>query len=234
MKTSDIAALLGHVKPATTSLLYSLAQSSADVREHEHEHEHPKHEDLYCLNLTSYMAERMPTVLRRLVDTEARYGEAVATVARLEQKHVELERIANAERVRAAELPAPAAAQQRKGYEAAIEVMRQEKLPMSVGLLEAQLELNALDGLAPELTIYRAEHPDSGITLGHYGTAAAARKHCEAVTRREIPGATLDWIEDDEDRVAELVASFGEDERSTGYIVTALDIASEYDDEADE
>lgn len=32
-----------------------------------------------------------------------------------------------------------------RGYEAAIEVMRQERLPMSVGLLEAQRDLDALD-----------------------------------------------------------------------------------------
>lgn len=54
-----------------------------------------------------------------------------------------------ADRDRIAELEASAAVQQRRGYEAAIEVMRQERLPMSVGLLEAQLELNELDGAVP-------------------------------------------------------------------------------------
>ncbi|MER7047763.1 hypothetical protein [Streptomyces jumonjinensis] len=72
------------------------------------------------------------------------------------------------------------------------------------------------------------------VPLGLYATAAAARAHCEAHVRREIPGAALDWIEDEADGVAELVASFGEDERSTGYVVTALTVASEYDAEADE
>jgi hypothetical protein len=81
---------------------------------------------------------------------------------------------------------------------------------------------------------YRAEHPDAGITLGHYGTAAAARKHCETLARREIPGASLDWIDDGEDSMAELVAALGEDELPTGYVVTSLDLDSEYDDEADE
>ncbi|WP_172384757.1 hypothetical protein [Streptomyces sp. MNP-20] len=92
----------------------------------------------------------------------------------------------------------------------------------------------ALPVEAAPVTIYRAEHPDSGITLGHYGTAAAARAHCEAMARREIPGASLDWIEDEEDGTAELAAAFGEDERATGYVVTALELASEYDEEADE
>lgn len=50
---------------------------------------------------------------------------------------------------RVAELEAAASVQRRVGYEAAIEVMRSEKLPMSVGLLEAQLELDKLDGLMP-------------------------------------------------------------------------------------
>lgn len=84
------------------------------------------------------------------------------------------------------------------------------------------------------LTIYRAEHPDSGITLGHYATAAAARAHCEALMRRDFPGASLDWIEDEEDGVAELVAAVGEDEQPTGYAVVALELDSEYDEEADE
>jgi hypothetical protein len=91
---------------------------------------------------------------------------------------------------------------------------------------------------AAPTTVYRAEHPDSGITLGHYGTAAAARKHCEETERRSWPtGTTLafDWIEDDEDRVAELVVTAGQtDESTTGYLVTALELDSEYDAGADE
>ncbi|MCG0066258.1 hypothetical protein L0F81_23700 [Streptomyces tricolor] len=161
---AQLAKLIGDAKPATTRLLEQLAESIRDRREHEH----PTWEDLYCLNLVSFMGERMGPVLRRLVDAEARVAE-----------------------------------------------------------LEA----------APT-TVYRAEHPDSGITLGHYGTEAAARAHCEATERRSWPtGTTLafDWIEDDEDRVAELVVTAGQNEESTtGYIVTALELASEYDEGADE
>jgi len=83
--------------------------------------------------------------------------------------------------------------------------------------------------------VYRAEHPDSGITLGHYGTEAAARAHCEAMIRREFPFALFDWIEDDEDRVAELAAEISDGEEiTTGYIVSALELDSKYDEEADE
>ncbi|MFJ3021427.1 hypothetical protein ACIPH4_10810 [Streptomyces tendae] len=91
---------------------------------------------------------------------------------------------------------------------------------------------------AAPTAVYRAEHPDSGITLGHYSTAKAARDHCEDLERRSWPtGTTLafDWIEDDEDRVAELVVVAGQNEESTtGYVVTALEAPSEYDAEADE
>lgn len=90
---------------------------------------------------------------------------------------------------------------------------------------------------AAPVTVYRAEHPDSGITLGHYGTEAAARAHCETSAGRDpmLAAATFSWIEDDEDRVAELVAELIRDaEVTTGYIVTALEAPSEYDEEADE
>lgn len=91
---------------------------------------------------------------------------------------------------------------------------------------------------AAPVIVYRAEHPDSGITLGHYGTEKAARAHCEATERRSWPtGTTLsfDWIEDEDDGVAELVVTAGQnDESTTGYTVTALEVPSEYDEEADE
>lgn len=108
---------------------------------------------------------------------------------------------------------------------------------------EIATELETLRDRVAELEaaptiVYRAEHPDSGITLGHYGTETAARAHCEETERRSWgPGHTLvfDWIEDDEDRVAELVVTAGQNEESvTGYLVTALEIPSEYDAEADE
>ncbi|MFF1416521.1 hypothetical protein [Streptomyces sp. NPDC058280] len=143
-----IAAQLGDAKAATDGLLVSFGKAIVDRREHEH----PKWEDLFCLNLSSYMGERAAPVLRRLLDAEAardelraRVADAVASVARLEQKRVELERIANVERARVAELEAARLTERQAGYQRAINVMRQEKLPMSVGLLEAQQELDALD-----------------------------------------------------------------------------------------
>jgi hypothetical protein len=54
-------------RPATDLLLGDLATCVAQVREHEH----PRGEDLYCLNLTSYMGERMAAVLQRLSDEQA-------------------------------------------------------------------------------------------------------------------------------------------------------------------
>ena len=96
---------------------------------------------------------------------------------------------------------------------------------------------------AAPVTVYRAEHPESGITLGHYGTEAAARAHCEATERNAWPAGTLlgfGWIrdalpEDDENGIAELVVTAGQNgESTTGYIVTALEVPSEYDPDGDE
>jgi hypothetical protein len=62
-----IAELIGDAEPASDGLVVQLGQSVRDRREHEH----PTWEDLYCLNLTSFMGERMGPVLRRLLDAEA-------------------------------------------------------------------------------------------------------------------------------------------------------------------
>jgi len=111
------------------------------------------------------------------VELRARFAEAAATVAELEaelyteQAHGRTfleQRNAHAQELlklrpalreaqaqiaeleaRVAELENEAAGQRRAGYQVAINVMRQEKLPMSVGLLEAQLELEAFDHPKP-------------------------------------------------------------------------------------
>lgn len=56
-------------RPATDSLLADLADCVRKVREHQHPE---RGEDLYCLNLTSYMGERMGAVLKRLDDERAK------------------------------------------------------------------------------------------------------------------------------------------------------------------
>lgn len=46
---------------------------------------------------------------------------------------------------------------------------------------------------------------------------------------------SFDWIEDEDDGVAELVVVAGQNEESaTGYVVEALEVASKYDPEADQ
>lgn len=85
------------------------------------------------------------------------------------------------------------------------------------------------------LKAYRPSH--DSIPMGLYLTASAAREHCEDEERRSwLTGTplTFDWIEDEEDGVAELVIEDGEEETTTGYVVTALEISSAYDREADE
>lgn len=94
------------------------------------------------------------------------------------------------------------------------------------------------------LFVYRAEHPDSGITLGTYSTREAACKHCETVARRKGSTGLVAWVPDNGDALSPEELTFfdveycdGDDVPSqtcTGYVVTPLEIASEYDEEADE
>ncbi|MFD6740747.1 hypothetical protein ACWHA6_37935 [Streptomyces anthocyanicus] len=79
---------------------------------------------------------------------------------------------------------------------------------------------------------YRASH--DSIPMGLYLTSAEARKHCEEEERRAWAKFDFDWIEDEEDGVAELVVMTADGEVETGYMVTALEIAAEYDSEADQ
>jgi hypothetical protein len=88
------------------------------------------------------------------------------------------------------------------------------------------------DEPADPFLIYRASWDT--MRLGRYTTPAAAREHCEDHARRDLPTAAFDWIEDEEDGVAELVATVDGDEGPTGYTVTTVEVASKYDPEADE
>jgi hypothetical protein len=58
---------LAEVRPATDLVLLSLRQAAAEARDHDH----PQGEDIFCLNMTSWMGERMAGVLKRLADAEA-------------------------------------------------------------------------------------------------------------------------------------------------------------------
>lgn len=64
------------------------------------------------------------------------------------------------------------------------------------------------------------------------------RTHCEAEERRSwakgSQPTSFDWIEDEEDGVAELVATVNGEQLDTGYTVTPLEVASAYDPDADE
>jgi hypothetical protein len=56
----------------------NLAQCVTDVRDHQHPE---RGEDLYCLNLTSFMGERMGAVLKHRTDERAALTAAVAWAA---------------------------------------------------------------------------------------------------------------------------------------------------------
>ncbi|SDM47576.1 hypothetical protein SAMN04487981_101645 [Streptomyces sp. cf386] len=86
--------------------------------------------------------------------------------------------------------------------------------------------------------VYRASH--ESIPMGLYTNRAAARAQCEAEERRtwsKGTALTFTWTPDDSDPLSpeELSVVEGPDEESmTGYVVTPVTVASEYDPEADE
>jgi hypothetical protein len=90
-------------------------------------------------------------------------------------------------------------------------------------------ELEAAQG-----TVFRSGYVGDAIPLGLYDNEAAAREHCEAFLRRESPTAFSDWLKDEEDGVAELLVTVDGEDVETGYSVTVLEVASEYDEEVGE
>ncbi|MEW2420498.1 hypothetical protein AB0911_08130 [Streptomyces nigra] len=124
-------------------------------------------------------------------------------------------------------------------------------LPAVIALWEQMRggEMDRLRAQVAELeaaptTVYRAEHPDSGIVLGHYSAIAAAHQHCETLARREGNTGIVSWVPDDGDPWSPEELTFfdveycdGNDvpvQTCTGYVVTPLEVPSEYDEEADE
>ena len=81
---------------------------------------------------------------------------------------------------------------------------------------------------APTLVIYRAY--SGSIPLGTYTNPTAARAHCEDKARLERPTGAFAWISDPNGG-GDLVE--GEMEHLTGYVVTSLEVDSEYDPEVD-
>lgn len=63
-------AKLGDQAPATDLLLGRLAEAVVDQRDHQHPAD-GQGPDLYCLNLTSFMGDRMGAVLRRVADEQS-------------------------------------------------------------------------------------------------------------------------------------------------------------------
>ncbi|MEU9640890.1 hypothetical protein [Streptomyces sp. NPDC048188] len=106
-----------------------------------------------------------------------------------------------------------------------------ETLAPAVDWLIARVaELEAAQG-----TVYRASH--DSIQMGLYTNRQAAYDHCEAHELRDDAVSPMAWNVD-EDGVADLVRvrvprSPGA-ESATGFVVTPLEVASEYDAEADE
>lgn len=100
----------------------------------------------------------------------------------------------------------------------------------------------------PPLAVYRAGFQGHDIPLGLYDNREAAREHCDAFARREMPVAAFEWRTDGPWREGddgepgpedtEELYAYGTHETSTwdptGYLVTPLEVASRFDKEADE
>ena len=105
---AQIAELIGAAKPATDGLLLEMAQQIRDRREHDHSAAGDW--DWYCLNASGWLGDKAPTVLRRLLDAEARVfeleaerhstNESLSEAA--EQLRVDRDRIAELEKREAA------------------------------------------------------------------------------------------------------------------------------------
>ena len=102
--------------------------------------------------------------------------------------------------------------------------------------LRARVADQAPVGESTPRCAYLARHQELPAPLGWYGRPEAARAHCEAALSAEHPADVAlvwGWIEDDEDGVAELVATIGKTEQPTGYSVITLELPDEYDAGAD-
>ncbi|MFB7461220.1 hypothetical protein [Streptomyces sp. NPDC056188] len=246
---AKIAEQLGDAKPASPGLIVSFGESVRNCREHDH----PTWEDLYCLNLVSYMGERMGPVLRRLLDAEAETEGLRARVAELETEREKLVRwhgedsktitglVARVDRHRARLVALQNDALSMRGSLAPADGDR--KVPFELGetltpavdwLIARVAELEAAQG-----TVFRASH--DSIVMGLYTSREAAQAHCEAKVQQEEPAGSirhLSWSADDIGPDAEYElhitpAETGGLIRGTGYVVTPLEVASAYDPDGD-
>ncbi|MFG2963534.1 hypothetical protein ACGFZS_09620 [Streptomyces sp. NPDC048288] len=264
---AKIAEQIGDVQPATPGLLAAFGQSVLNRREHQH----PEWEDLFCMNLSSWMGERMAPVLRRLIDAEAEIDalktaqekssrEADATPTdffgpgrvyvrdlpfRAPEDTLQFEcvgigahpskdgalRAFGFERPGAGRPWVSASQRAEEWAEGWVDLgpVRPDGLTRTFAAVQALREDEASE---PALTIYCAVWDT--VPLGQYTSESEARRHAEDHARRDLPTGAFDWIVDEEDGVAELVATVDGDEGPTGYVVTALEIASKYDPEAEE
>ncbi|WP_060952427.1 hypothetical protein [Streptomyces hygroscopicus] len=121
------------------------------------------------------------------------------------------------------EIAAAAREQSDVEYRAELEELREQV----AGLLAAA---------AGPQTTWRAEHETIPIEL--YTNRGSAREHCEALVRRESPGAALSWLvwesddEDAEPEPEELAVTVDGEEQLTGYVIVPFTALPSYAPEA--
>lgn len=116
-----------------------------------------------------------------------------------------------------------------------IGAVTQDGRPVTL-VLDAETRARVASWLGRPLRAYLPRYEHDPAPLGWYGTEAGARAHCEAEMLVGHPGEdppTPDWITDEEDGVAELVATNGKAEQATGYCVITVDLPAAYDAGAD-
>lgn len=201
-----IAVQIGEAKPATDGLIGSFAEAVANVRNHEH----PSWEDLYCMNLTSYMGERMAPVLKRLLDAETE-------VAALRARGAELESmVAGMHAAAVGEVTAP-----ELGLVEDVRVLR-------ASFLAQKSRADVLDGMAR-----RAQQAAGGLFLAEYDgvppelhtTVEAARDMCDDIAKVDAHGKYWDWTV--QDGVHVQVWTHPDDDRplsATSGVVTPIEV----------
>ncbi|AZM46612.1 hypothetical protein DMB38_13010 [Streptomyces sp. WAC 06738] len=234
---------LGDAKPATGALLVQLGGSVRNRLAHDRS---TQREDWYCMNLAAFMGERMGPVLRRLLDAEIECARLRGRVAELEQVEAALRALLPTEPCPQEGTPVELA--QERAWHAVWELVAEHlgvTLPYSPTTEAGKVTRGDAGGItqanaAPTVEVFRAEYEHEITPMESYTTRAVAREHCETEAREVEPRPCevfeLEWRPDpDDERTEELwvVGTTPGDEERTGYSVTAVAIATEYDREAD-
>jgi hypothetical protein len=253
---AEIRAQLGDGRPAADDLLVAVAEQIRACREHDHASAGPDW-DWFCLNASGWLGDKVPAVLRRLLDAEAhaaRYRVAWG-MARTRARSA----MSGADRYAARSRELQTALQEcvfallgmqmeRDAARAEVERLRAERHETNEALDDAVKAIRAKDQRIAELesaepTVWHAWYPDDAMSLGFYTGREAAMAHVHQVladeenTTAAVIETRVIWRADDPNGPEGettgwecwLVDADGEDDSPTGYVVTPITVAAAYD-----